>query len=112
MAGPLDDHRHADAAVVHGALDAGHRAVGVKEADVVSALAVWAVVGREKDNRVFVQPVRLESPDNLPHHLVEVRNHCGLSLVLLRPFLVLVNAVIRHGRAVTGFAEGLVVGVR
>ena len=67
---PGDDERHADAAFVVLLLEASQRGV------VCVHLRGAAVVGQEKQQRVIKDLLPLERPDDPPHPIVEMLDHC------------------------------------
>jgi len=68
---PLDEVRHVDAALEEGRLPAAIGPVDVRQADVVSA----AVVAREHDQRIVLEPVRLEGIEHLADAAVQGPHH-------------------------------------
>ncbi len=74
--------------------------LGLKRVEVVLALVVRAVVAGEDDERVLREAELLQVLQHAADIAVEPRDHRRLALVLLRPVLVRVGAVVGHMRAV------------
>ena len=88
MARPLDDHRHADAALVEVALVAAPGAVGVEEIRVGAAFEVRAVVAGKDDKGVLSQTFLVEIRQQPSYGAVHVGDERGIALGVHRPVLL------------------------
>ena len=112
LARPPDDHRHADAAVVHRPLVAAERPRAAEERGVGAPFLVRAVVAREEDDGIVLEPEVLQPPEHAADVAVEAGDHRGVVLLDLRPGLGRVRRVAGDLHPVPLGAAALVVGVR
>ena len=93
-AGPADEHRHADAALVQVSLAATQRAAAGERALRAAVRRRPAVVAAEKDDRVLLDRQFLEQGHEAADVAVHPRDHGGIVLLGLAPRLVGVGLVV------------------
>ena len=87
LAGPAREERLAHAAFREIALLAGEPVIRLEKRDVMPAFLVRPIVAREKDNRVFIEPQRLQLRKHCTDLIVHKSHHARKPLLHIRPVL-------------------------